>query len=74
MSKLFKYMDIENVLRADADGRPVFRPCHEFEVLLSFHDDLGAEAWDAWWHTEGLQAFSAWLLQSEEYSCLMEDY
>jgi hypothetical protein len=56
----FTRVTLERELRADADGCPVFRRCHEHEILMSFLDDDGAYAFAAWWHDQGAEGFGTW--------------
>lgn len=71
MQSSFTRVSLEDVLRADADGMPVFRKCFENEILLSFFDDDGAYAFHQWWVEHGAAAFGEWLIQQEEYQHLM---
>ena len=57
MIKKFERVDLDKVLRADADGMPVFRNCFENEILMSFYDDDGAYGFEDWWHKEGSAIF-----------------
>lgn len=63
----FERVDLEDVLRADADGMPVFRRCFEHEIMMSFFDDSGAEAFREWWSNWGDAHFGAfyayWLIK-----------
>lgn len=40
--------------------REVTRRLLDYEVLLSFVDDYGAELFRSWWASEGEKAFAAW--------------
>ena len=40
-------------------------PIHE--VLLSFNNDTGAEAFHDWWDSNGLDEFSKWCSKDEYY-------
>mgnify|MGYP001573322396 CR=1 FL=1 len=60
----FKRVDLDKELRADSDGRPVFRECLEHEILLSFYDDDGAYAFETWWTLEGSQVFANWIVRN----------
>ena len=51
------HVDLEDELRANADGMPVFRKCFEYEILLSFNDDVGAYAFHDFWAEQGEKAF-----------------
>jgi hypothetical protein len=62
----FKRVNLDDVLRADADGMPVFRRCFLHEILLSFYDDAGAESFREWWDAQGAELLSAWMLKSED--------
>ena len=53
----FERVSLENVLRADADGMPVFRECFEHETLMSFYDDDGNKKFIEWWEVEGKYLF-----------------
>jgi hypothetical protein len=37
------------------------------EVWLGFRDDMGAEAFDAWWYTIGKELFVEWCSEHEYY-------
>jgi len=56
-TKKFERVDLEDVLRANADGMPIFRKCFEHEILLSFYDDDGAYGFNNWWFEEGSVLF-----------------
>lgn len=62
----FERVSLDDVLRADADGMPVFRRCFENEILLSFWDDSGAYGFSEWWQDQGAELFNAWMLKSED--------
>ena len=55
--KRFKRVQLDRVLRATTDGRPVFRDCDEHETLMSFDDDDGNYAFKEWWDKEGTYKF-----------------
>ena len=57
MDKKFNRVNLDKVLRADADGMPVFRECFENEILMSFYDDDGAYGFEDWWFIEGSTIF-----------------
>lgn len=61
MDKKFERVSLDNVLRADADGMPVFRNCFENEILMSFYDDEGAYEFSDWWRIEGSRFFQRYL-------------
>lgn len=48
------------------------RPLYEHEFLLSFFDDLGAEAFGHWWIKEGNALFCKWVEGQEYYKDLKE--
>ena len=53
----FTRVSLDSVLRADADGRPIFRRCYEHEVLMAFFDDAGCHAFKEWWDSVGAEEF-----------------
>ena len=55
----FTRMRLDRELRSDADGMPVFRSCFQHEVMMTFFDDSGAQAFRRWWETEGVDGFSS---------------
>ena len=61
MNKKFDRVDLENVLRANTDGMPVFRDCFEHEILMSFYDDDGAYGFSDWWNLEGSVIFNDYM-------------
>lgn len=67
----FQRVSLDDVLRADADGMPVFRRCFENEILLSFLDDDGAYAFAEWWYMHGADAFGQWVEENPDYSHLV---
>ncbi len=71
LSVPFTRLSIDDVLRADADGMPVFRHCFEFERLLSFYDDDGALAFDQWWDENGKYLFGEWCRHNDEFERLV---
>lgn len=44
----------------------------EHELLLSFLDDAGAEAFTYWWGEEGSELFGKWCLRKEEFAQLVK--
>jgi len=60
-------VNLEEYLRADADGMPIFRRCFDHEILMSFINDLGAEAFDSWWYEEGAELFNNWLKDHPDF-------
>ena len=62
----FTRVDLEDVLRAYADGMPIFRKCFEHETLMSFYDDDGNYQFREWWEVEGRYLFNNWLNQQED--------
>lgn len=38
----------------------------EHEILLSFTNDCGAEAFQDWWEDEGEEVFREWALENKE--------
>lgn len=44
----------------------------DHEVLLSFYDDSGAEAFDIWWEEEGKASFRKWMENREEFKDWVE--
>ena len=64
--KAFERVTLDNVLRADADGMPVFRECFEHETLMSFYDDDGNYQFKKWWEAKGKYRFQDWLDQGGE--------
>jgi hypothetical protein len=65
MSEKFKRVDLEDVLRANADGMPVFRKCFDHEILMSFYDDAGAYGFRDWWNEKGSEQFAEYLIVHE---------
>ena len=63
--KKFDRVDLEDELRANADGMPVFRKCFEHEILLSFYDDDGAYGFRDWWYEEGSAVFYKYMEKEE---------
>jgi hypothetical protein len=61
MDEKFKRVNLDKVLRADADGMPVFRNCFEHEILMNFYDDDGAYEFEDWWNLEGSALFYKYL-------------
>ena len=43
------------------------------EMFLSFFDDSGADAFDLWLYSEGLELFNKWLKTSSNYKHLAEE-
>jgi hypothetical protein len=43
---------------------------HDHEILMSFYDDEGCEAFCTWWDKEGSKVFNEWLKLFEEYEHL----
>jgi len=68
----FKRVDLENDLRADADGMPVFRKCFDHEVLMNFYDDDGCYAFKEWWEKIGAVLFNRWSLVHDEWKHIHE--
>lgn len=55
--------------RVDLDSlKNIHFPDHE--ILMSFYDDEGCEAFCVWWNTEGSHVFNEWLKLFEEYEHL----
>jgi len=63
MDKIFTRVNLDHVLRADADGMPVFRKCFEHEILMSFYDDQGSYEFEEWWNSMGNQLFAQYLIE-----------
>lgn len=63
----FTRVSLDEDIRADADGAPVIRECHDHEIMMSFFDDEGACAFREWWDDVGAEQFYDWLVQSEEF-------
>jgi len=61
MNKKFERVNLDKVLRANADGMPVFRNCFEHEILMSFYDDDGAYGFEDWWNSEGSAIFNDYM-------------
>lgn len=40
----------------------------EHQILLSFYDDVGAEAFDDWWRNEGAEEFANWVNSNEQFA------
>ena len=59
--KKFTRVSLDDELRADADGMPVFRKCFQHETLMSFYDDSGNENFREWWEKEGSILFQKWI-------------
>ena len=57
----FTEVNLDRIIRADADGRPTLRQCYEHEIMLSFVDDMGAHGFREWWKGEGAEQFGGWL-------------
>ena len=66
MRKRFEELDLEDVLRANADGMPIFRKCFEHEILLSFNSDDGAYGFRDWWNEEGTFVFNSFMEKRQE--------
>ena len=64
----FTRVRLDDELRADADGMPVFRKCFENEVLMSFFDDDKCVAFKEWWEDIGSKKFGGWLIAHPEYT------
>ena len=64
--KRFEELDLEDVLRANADGMPIFRKCFEHEILLSFYDDDGAYGFRDWWNEEGTFVFNSFMEKRQD--------
>lgn len=62
----FTRVELENVLRADADGMPVIRRCFPHEIMMSFYDDIGAERFRDWWEEFGAELFGDYY-EAEEF-------
>ena len=71
-SEKFQRVDVEDELRADADGMPVFRRCFEHETLMSFTDDAGNYAFRDWWEEEGSAIFKKWCKGRPEHNGVWE--
>ena len=56
--KKFERVNLEDVLRADAEGMPIFRKCFEHETLMSFYDDSGNKYFKEWWEEIGSALFN----------------
>lgn len=67
----FTRVDLEDVLRADCDGMPVFRECFEHETLMSFYDDAGNYAFQEWWNEAGSELFAEWCSNHPDYVWLL---
>jgi hypothetical protein len=49
----------------------------EHEILLSFYDDLGAEAFQEWWNEVGSESFAEWIKRNSKYddlTCYLEPH
>ena len=64
----FTRVNLDDELRADSDGMPVFRKCFEHEILLSFYDDVGAYAFREWWDDVGSKQMFEWMKGHDEHS------
>lgn len=59
--KRFTRVRLDDVLRADADGMPIFRRCFGHEIMLTFFDDDGAINFREWWEDKGAKQFYEWI-------------
>jgi len=64
-SNKFIRVTLDDVLKSDSNGMPVFRKCFEHETLLSFYDDSGNYAFKDWWDVEGSLIFNEWFKKSK---------
>lgn len=60
----FTRVELQDELRADTDGMPVFRECFENEIMMAFYDDLGAYYFKEWWESRGALLFGEWCVKS----------
>lgn len=60
------------VIRHSINDRRTESPA-ENEIWISFNDDIGAEAFDAWWHSVGYKTFVKWAEQDEYFKQALED-
>jgi hypothetical protein len=63
-NKKFERVVLDNKLRANTDGMPVFRECMDNETLMSFFDDEGNYAFNEYWSNLGAEHFNEWLKNS----------
>lgn len=63
-NKKFERVTLDNELRANTDGMPVFRKCMDNETLMSFFDDGANCAFVEYWNSKGAEHFNEWLKKS----------
>jgi len=57
--------------RVDTTKKEITHHLGDYEVLLSFFDDLGAEAFEEWWYRHGAKEFGDWCGKFPEFKGLV---